>query len=445
MVSDHGFAPVDARAPPRRVALAQPIHVAPADVGDDRAATAPRSIYVLDAAHRDAIAAALVELGDHVARGSITTSSSASAAIRTRRSRWSPRRPTNSRDKRAGDLVTDYPAPRHPRLAARRSRDGRVVHRVRPGYPAPLARHDRHARLRADVREMVGRRVADRGTSAARHLSTYDLAMAYRDDHDAALARADALDRELTSAQQEIERDEKRIADLERQLREARAKVPKQKPPRPQPAASDTTPSKVRPWMWAVGGSLVVAIIIVVAIWHHQRDRARVANGWDVDAYLGAAFADARGMEADAELQRMYGEYVDSAGFAQLQLAQGHLRYYFRSPHLAAVDAPGPARLGAPKTAKAPTCLIEEEIYKRNTDLTATREISGDPECGYSLPGPLHCTVVEIWKRAIAKGVPSSALARISMRTRAPPVNREWKFEIDDAHIDLTFPDDCGK
>jgi hypothetical protein len=268
--------------------------------------------------------------------------------------------------------------------------------------------------------------------------------MTYRDDHDAALARADALDRELAGAQAEIKRDETRIADLERQLREARDQIPKQRAARP--AADKPGPTaRPRTALWIGAGVAIVAIGIALVVWHRVRDRQRVANGWDFDAYLATAFADARGMESDAEIQRMYGEYVDSNGFAQLALAQGHLDFVFRSPHLAG-DAPAPERLGAPQTAPSPRCLIREEIYKRDTDLTSSRDISMDPGCGYSIPGPMHCTVVQIWQRAIAKGVPSSALALISMKTRAPPVNREWHFEISgkDTHIDLKFPDDCG-
>ena len=271
--------------------------------------------------------------------------------------------------------------------------------------------------------------------------------MTYRDDHEAALARADALDRELASERAEIFRDETRIAELEGQLRDARRQVPST-PREPRASTAHAAVEKKKaPWrmiIWTVGFLVVGLIGVKIFLWRVATNRERVAYGWDVDAYLASAFSDARGMESDAELQRFYGEYVDSAGFAQLAIGQGHLVYVFRSPHLAG-DSPAPARLGAPTPVSSARCVIREEIYTRDTSLTSTRETSSDPSCGYSIPGPLHCSVVQIWKRAIGKGAPSSAVALISLKTRAPPVNREWRFEINGANFELTFPDDCAK
>src|SRR5262249_46863983 len=161
------------------------------------------------------------------------------------------------------------------------------------------------------------------------------------------------------------------IADLERQLREARAAIPKP-PPKKRATSEPSTTDRSNVIAWIAGGALlvVVAIAIGIMVWLHARDRERVANGWGVDAYLPSAVADARGMESDAELERMYGEYVDSAGMAQLQLGGGgRLIYVFRSPHLS-VSPAQPQRLGAPQTAPTPNCLIREEIWKRDTDLS---------------------------------------------------------------------------
>ena len=50
--------------------------------------------------------------------------------------------------------------------------------------------------------------------------------MTYRDDHDAALARADALEKELADARAEHQRDEAKIAALEAKLRSAGKRPP---------------------------------------------------------------------------------------------------------------------------------------------------------------------------------------------------------------------------
>src|SRR5262249_52630129 len=63
--------------------------------------------------------------------------------------------------------------------------------------------------------------------------------------------------------------------------------------------------------------------------------------------------------------------------------------------------------------------------------------------------GPPHCTVREIWKRAIAKGAPAAALAQIALESAllSDEPRSSWTFTIEDAprniHISEEFPDDC--
>src|SRR5215831_17978880 len=101
--------------------------------------------------------------------------------------------------------------------------------------------------------------------------------MTYRDDHDAALARADALEKELADAQAEHQRDEAKIAELEAKLR-ARGKPPaRPTPPRPD------RPRK-RWWIGAAvaaGGLAVGGVVVAIAVRHWRTEQQRIANGWD--------------------------------------------------------------------------------------------------------------------------------------------------------------------
>jgi hypothetical protein len=73
--------------------------------------------------------------------------------------------------------------------------------------------------------------------------------------------------------------------------------------------------------------------------------------------------------------------------------------------------------------------------------------------CAYVMTTGLHhphCTVREVWKRAIAKGAPPQALAQLHLEVidiliEAP--RQVWKFTIEDAprniHISEEIADDC--
>lgn len=64
---------------------------------------------------------------------------------------------------------------------------------------------------------------------------------------------------------------------------------------------------------------------------------------------------------------------------------------------------------------------------------------------GELLGRQLRCSVVELWKRAIAKGAPPDALAVI--RLQPGPNGNVWSFRITDelrgVHVSLDLPDDC--
>jgi hypothetical protein len=67
---------------------------------------------------------------------------------------------------------------------------------------------------------------------------------------------------------------------------------------------------------------------------------------------------------------------------------------------------------------------------------------------GSAPPGPLRCTVLAIWSRAITDGAPRDALAKIRvMQGMGAAGGSEWDFTIEDAPRNISFrrsyPDDC--
>ncbi len=261
--------------------------------------------------------------------------------------------------------------------------------------------------------------------------------MTYRDDHDAALARAAALEKELADARAEHHRDEEKIAKLEAELRA-----------RPRPKRTHKRPPGRAVWIAALAaGVLVVAVPVVVLVQRHRAARDQVAAGWDVQQYLAEAVADATSQWSDAELMKITADYVDSTGRAQLDVDGARLSYWFRSPSRAQPPDP-PSRIGLPAPTRTKPCQLRERIhYKGDTSLSSDTQTDSSPGCGASVPGPLRCTVREIWQRAIAKGAPASALASIWLRTEGDPPKRTWHFEINDAthahDVRVRFDDDC--
>jgi hypothetical protein len=60
----------------------------------------------------------------------------------------------------------------------------------------------------------------------------------------------------------------------------------------------------------------------------------------------------------------------------------------------------------------------------------------------------LRCTVPIIWERAIAKGAPRDAVARLAITANPRGDEARWTFRIEDekrgVNVSETFPDDCG-
>lgn len=278
--------------------------------------------------------------------------------------------------------------------------------------------------------------------------------MGYRDDLEAALERADALERDLARAKSENDADHERIAELERQLKEARKNAPKPKSDSP---SDDLRPTRSPRDFFVAGGLLAIAIGIALAVSYLSAPtspkrvtaapvapKAPPANGIAVSAGYNSALAMAQEKFPDARLARISAEYVDPAGVAEISYG-GEVRYRFVSPSHANQPPPTAPVLGAPATATLVDCRVS--VYADRTHKLHVGSTYTD-NCDEVLPaGSPHCTVEAIWQKAIDKGAPAQALATIELRVRYG--KPQWRFQIQDQArnqnvADLAFSDDCN-
>lgn len=152
-------------------------------------------------------------------------------------------------------------------------------------------------------------------------------------------------------------------------------------------------------------------------------------------------------------------EYVRQDG--TLDPTYGHALFKFgHSPHPPPPPADDPKRpIGAPvPSGPSPVSLFDrgEDCPRVTWKAGKLDDEAGGVSCELFMPPLLmplrhpRCTVREIWKRAIAKGAPAQALARLQpeREMRSDEATQVWKFTIEDAprgiHIEETFADDCN-
>lgn len=256
--------------------------------------------------------------------------------------------------------------------------------------------------------------------------------MPYREELEASLARAAAAEEELAAARTENADDHERIAELEKQLEEARradaaSAAPKRDPPTPQ-RAHPTSP-KVWQRLTQYGWSPLVPLVVVSVVIAEEVGRfvrkknSKVAlteevstTHLDVMAELVRAKAGARKLIPDAALVQMDAQsIVDSQGYADL--TQGFVTFDFYAP--------------------------SREHYIHVTTHGDSREvmdfISGS---GLRIPDPPRCSVVDVWAEAIRRGAEPSALASLHLgMTNEGPA---WSFQLGPPNtFMMTLLDEC--
>jgi hypothetical protein len=273
--------------------------------------------------------------------------------------------------------------------------------------------------------------------------------VAYRDDLEAAIAHADAAERELANARRELAADHERIAELERELEAAKRRrdkadkraaaaterAAKRDPERTSPAAAPRDPAKPT-WLRAAllwGGILAGIVALSVGVpWLVRARDIPTKSVVDLVADEPAARALAQKQLPDPALYEIRADYVDPGGRCDLEQYGGDVNFKYLSPSRAAVPAPAPTGpIGAPQpTTSWPTCSVEVR-YQRSRTRTYWTNGRGE-QCGQPLPSPPRCTVVDVWNEAIRRGAPVNALAsiRLQMRTRQKRDRPTWSFQI---------------
>ena len=261
--------------------------------------------------------------------------------------------------------------------------------------------------------------------------------MSYRDDLDASQARADALEDELEREKAAHAKDAARIAELEENAKQVH-EPPARPVAKPKPRPERRAPAGVS-WLQRLTlpvAILAVAIVGVLVIRHFVLKHMRIADGWDVDMFLGEAYDEARDMDSDAELVSFRATAVDAAGRAHVETSLGHLGFVFRVPSLAAYRAPADRPGG--ERGDLPKCEIDSDIWRTDDAWLTTAHRKPHHDCfAPSIKGRPRCSVVEIWKRAIAAGTPANGIADVIFT--APD---DWYIGLRNEH-GLTFSDDC--
>jgi hypothetical protein len=256
----------------------------------------------------------------------------------------------------------------------------------------------------------------------------------YREELEAALARTAAAEDDLAAARSESAHDHARIAELEKELGEARKSVTvaETRAPEPEsPKAAPPPPPAHTLWRRLTENGKWVplvpfaAVLLMFAPFLSGVIKGNVNRPKQIDvmAELSRAKADARKLMPDAALLQMETQsIVDSRGFADL--TKGFVTFDFYSPsrkhYVHVVLMQGGAR--------------------------AVDDFTSGP--GMRIHDPPHCSVVDVWAEAIRRGAPPSSLASIHLGIATDGLAPAWVFQIGtagDKTFDMTISDECPK
>jgi hypothetical protein len=177
------------------------------------------------------------------------------------------------------------------------------------------------------------------------------------------------------------------------------------------------------------------------------------------DEYVVRVLTTARGMAPDAQVVGLAANFVDEMGLVHSSFPRdgyyepgGHLEMTFHSASHTSGGGPAPEMLGAPASSepalRCPTLLVAARLQgNKARSLTIEGNWRGG-DCRAWFPEPVHCTVAQIWQRAVAAGAPHTALADIDLGPANSHTGRAWRFQIIDRSSQSVvftkgFADDC--
>ncbi|HEY5920408.1 MAG TPA: protein kinase [Kofleriaceae bacterium] len=168
------------------------------------------------------------------------------------------------------------------------------------------------------------------------------------------------------------------------------------------------------------------------------KSRRFMPSGYDpkklsVEKYTTFAIAEAKKLVPDAVLFRIDADGVYPDGRADITLNDSaSLDFRFISPKRSKRDPKLP--LGVKQE---PKCMFRVMLDKEGA---WSAPLSGF-ECNEPLLGPPKCKTADVWKKALAKGAPSNAIAELGYRGWQKQA--KWYFEIEGTKFSEVFEDDC--
>ncbi|HEY5921944.1 MAG TPA: hypothetical protein VIV11_09755 [Kofleriaceae bacterium] len=302
----------------------------------------------------------------------------------------------------------------------------------------------------------------------------------FRDDHEAALARLEAVEAELAKEKSKDVRQEQRLASLEAELRAAKSKLreteaelAKHRPPLPEPvalpkpASTAARPTSAEDAQLArrramlAFGLLAAAFVVGLSIYatkagredseyntsttEETKPQQKLALPDSISALLPEIRARGEQELPGSRLIELSGKGITSEG--ALHETYGELEAtFYRTVEPVEPEVDPKLPVGAAPPVAHSSLDRHKCAYVRRT-ATGWQEHSlaafqmcvlGDLYEGRSALEP-SCTMKTIWQRAIADGAPANAIAEISLQ------QSRWEFEINDQRLQFarTYSDDC--
>ena len=302
---------------------------------------------------------------------------------------------------------------------------------------------------------------------------------AFRDDHDAALARADALERELAREragdvhrEARVQRLEAEVSAARQRLEAAEAELEQLRARSPKPAVAPAPTKAPATWPRSVGKPdglapvLTFAVVIVgIALIafgglvckgppEHKMAALATPRVARVDDLISAGIARMAMRSAAARLTVIEAKYVDDTG--ALHPRFGELSLGFQAPP----PPPPPDDPSRPTGAPGPAYSSFGECWSLHDTGAGDRDelspIMSICLGNDSRPLEPRCTMAAIISRARAAGAPAGSLAHVKLKhvtvidqdTLHPVERPQWSFSIHDetrgVAFSVTFADDCG-
>ena len=223
-------------------------------------------------------------------------------------------------------------------------------------------------------------------------------------------------------------------------------------PPAPAAPVAPPVPLTARERDKRLGMLIVLAAFIVgigISAWAKHASRPETSEppgppvttgvvGFPDKVDVVKTFQAARAMTKRTLFRGFVAEGVRSDGTVDVSEGPGRARYAFQSP-----PGMGPQPSFEPGTMPRQKYCGRQDVNLRHEGLVLEEDKAATP-CSTRYPEPLpdpQCTPADVWRFALAKGMPADRLARIEYyRSRTGPA---WRFELPEGGHRFSLYGDC--